>query len=58
VVVKQDATGSRTLAFGANYKHPGGTAPTLTTAAAAVDVLSILCVTASLFYVFSALDLK
>lgn len=58
IIVTQDGTGSRTLAYGANYKHPAGTAPTLTTDIAAVDVLSILCVTSSLFYVFSALDLS
>jgi hypothetical protein len=57
VIVTQDGTGDRTLAFGTNYEFPGGAAPTLTTAAAAVDVLSILCVTASLFYVFTAQDM-
>lgn len=36
----QDATGSRTLAFGSAYKFPGGTAPTLTTTANAVDMIS------------------
>jgi hypothetical protein len=39
IVVTQDGTGGRTLAFGSNWKFPGGTAPTLTTAANAVDVL-------------------
>lgn len=34
----QDATGSRTLAFGSSWKRQGG-APTLSTAAGAVDVL-------------------
>jgi hypothetical protein len=36
----QDGTGSRTLAYGSDYKFAGGTAPTLTTTAAAVDILS------------------
>jgi hypothetical protein len=40
IVVSQDATGSRTLAFGSYWKFPGGTAPTLTTTASAVDVLA------------------
>jgi hypothetical protein len=40
IVVTQDGTGGRTLAFGSNWKFPGGTAPTLTTAANAVDVIS------------------
>jgi hypothetical protein len=40
IVVTQDGTGSRTLAFGANWKFAAGTAPSLTTTAAAVDVLA------------------
>ena len=35
----QDATGSRTVAFGANWKFASGVAPTLTTTANAVDLL-------------------
>ena len=31
LTVKQDGTGSRTLAFGSAYQWPGGTAPTITT---------------------------
>lgn len=38
--VKQDATGSRTLAYGTKYKWAGGTAPTLTTTASATDFVS------------------
>ena len=37
--ITQDGTGSRTLAYGANWDFSGGTAPTLSTAAAAVDCL-------------------
>lgn len=37
--IVQDATGSRTLAFGSYYKWAGGTAGTLSTAANAVDYL-------------------
>ena len=40
IVITQDGTGSRTLAYGSNWKFPGGTAPTLTTAANAVDVVA------------------
>ena len=40
IVITQDGTGGRTLAFGSYWKFPGGTAPTLTTTAAAVDVLA------------------
>lgn len=39
IVITQDGTGSRTLSYGSYFKFPGGTAPTLTTTAAAVDVL-------------------
>lgn len=39
IVITQDATGSRTLAYGAYWKFSTGTAPTLTTTASAVDVL-------------------
>lgn len=35
--IKQDGTGSRTLAYGSKFKWPGGTAPTLSTAAGRVD---------------------
>ena len=40
IVITQDGTGSRTLAYGSNWKFPGGTAPTLTTTASAVDVIA------------------
>jgi hypothetical protein len=40
IVITQDGTGSRTLAYGSNFKFAGGTAPTLTTTASAVDVLA------------------
>ena len=40
IVVTQDTTGSRTLAYGSYYKFAGGTAPTLTTAANAIDMLA------------------
>jgi len=39
IVITQDGTGSRTLAYGSYFKFPAGTAPTLTTTANAVDVL-------------------
>lgn len=40
IFITQDGTGSRTLAYHADWLFPGGTDPTLTTTAAAVDVLS------------------
>jgi len=47
IVITQDGTGSRTLAYGSNFKFPGGTAPTLTTTASAVDVLAYYVESAS-----------
>jgi hypothetical protein len=38
--IAQDGTGSRTLAYGSYWKFPGGTAPTLTTAASSIDILA------------------
>jgi hypothetical protein len=37
--ITQDGTGSRTLAYGADWEFTGGTAPTLSTTAGAVDCL-------------------
>lgn len=42
VIVKQDATGSRTLSYGTAYKWPGGSPPVLTTTASAVDILTFV----------------
>ncbi len=42
LIVKQDATGSRALAFNAVYKFAGGEAPTLSAAADAVDILTFV----------------
>lgn len=39
IFISQDGTGSRTLAFGSYWDFSGGTAPTLTTTASAVDCL-------------------
>lgn len=42
LIIKQDATGGRTLTFNAVYKFPGGTVPTLSTAANAVDIITFV----------------
>jgi len=47
IVVTQDGTGSRTLAFGSYWKFAGGTAPTLTTTASAIDVIAYYVESAS-----------
>ena len=53
--ISQDATGSRTLAYGSNYDFIGGTAPTLSTAANAVDRIDYVVRTAtSIHCVFTA----
>ena len=55
IFIVQDATGSRTLSFGSYYDFAGGTAPTLTTAAAAVDRIDYVVRTAtSIHCVFTA----
>ena len=43
LVVKQDAVGGRTVTWNTIFKWPGGTVPTLSTAANAKDILSFLC---------------
>ena len=43
LIVKQDATGSRTLTWGTAYKFPAGVKPTLTTTANAIDIISFFC---------------
>ncbi len=39
IVLIQDATGSRLISFGTNWKFPSGTLPTLSTGAGKVDIL-------------------
>lgn len=40
IFITQDATGSRTLAYGSSWDFSGGTAPTLSTGASDVDLLA------------------
>jgi hypothetical protein len=58
IVVTQDGTGSRTLAFNSVYKFAGGTAPTLTTTASAVDVLAYYVESATRITVTSLLNVS
>lgn len=44
LILRQDGTGSRTVTWPASVDWAAGTAPTLTTTASAVDVLSFLTV--------------
>jgi hypothetical protein len=47
IIINQDGTGGRTLAYGSNYDFGGGTAPTLTTTANAQDMIAYFVVSAS-----------
>jgi hypothetical protein len=47
IVITQDGSGSRTLAYGSNWKFTSGFAPNLTTTAGAVDILSYYVESAS-----------
>lgn len=55
IFIVQDGTGSRTLAFGSYWDFAGGTAPTLTTTASAVDRIDYIVRTStSIHAVFTA----
>lgn len=59
IVVTQDGTGSRTLAYaGTKYKFAGATAPVLTTTGSAVDVLAYYCESATRITVTSLLNVS
>ena len=55
-VVTQDGTGSRTLAYGSNFDFPGGTAPTLSTGAADVDLIIGIAISTSRILCVANLD--
>jgi len=55
IFITQDGTGSRTLAYGSYWDFAGGTAPTLSTAASAVDRIDyVVRSTTSIHAVFTA----
>ena len=56
IILKQDATGSRTVTWGTNYKFPGGTAPTLTTTGDQADVITLIAYSASVLMCSSTLN--
>ena len=49
MIIEQDATGSRTITWGANFKWAGGTAPTLTTTPLRKDVFMFVSDGVSLY---------
>jgi hypothetical protein len=58
IFITQDGTGSRTLAMGTNFKFAGGTAPTLSTAAASVDRIDYVVAAATKIHAVVSLDVK
>ena len=56
--ITQDGTGGRTLAYHADYKWAGGTAPTLSTTAAAVDRIDYIVAAANKIHCVASLDVK
>ena len=54
IIVNQDATGNRTLAYGANWEFEDSAAPTLTTTANAKDVLTYFAQSSSSILVLGA----
>lgn len=57
LIVTQDGGGSRTLAYGAAYLWPSGTAPTLTTGGGSVDILTFVS-NGSVMYGVAQLDFR
>ncbi|CUA82084.1 hypothetical protein Ga0061063_0939 [Gulbenkiania indica] len=58
IAVTQDASGSRTLAFGSGWKFAGGTAPALSTTAGAVDYLAYYVESSTRVYVSAVKDVR
>ena len=58
IFIVQDGTGGRTLAFHGDYKFAGGTAPTLSTAANAVDRLDYVIRASDNVHCVVSLDVK
>ena len=58
IFVTQDGTGSRTLAYGTNFKFVAGTAPTLSTAASSVDRIDYVVASATKIHAVASLDVK
>ena len=58
IFITQDGTGTRTLAFGTNFKFVAGTAPTLSTAASSVDRIDYVVASATQIHAVASLDVK
>lgn len=58
IIINQDGTGGRTLAYGSYYDFGGGTAPTLTTTASAQDMIAYFVVSTTRINCVFTGDLK
>ena len=58
IFITQDGTGSRTAAFNSAFKFVGGTAPTLTTTASAVDRIDYIIKSSNVIHCAISLDVK
>ena len=58
IFITQDGTGSRTLAYGTNFKFVAGTAPTLSTAASSIDRIDYVVAEATKIHAVASLDVK
>ncbi len=58
IFITQDGTGSRTLSFGSYWDFAGGTAPTLSTAAASVDRIDYIVRTGTSIHAVATLNLS
>jgi hypothetical protein len=56
--IGQDSTGNRVLSFGSAYKFPGGTVPSLSTSANAIDYLTFVASGTNMNLIGKALDVK
>jgi len=58
IFITQDGTGSRTAAWGSNFLWKGGTVPTLSTTAAAVDRIDYIILASTKIHAVATLDIK
>ena len=58
IFITQDGTGSRTASWGSDWDFAGGTAPTLTTTASAVDRIDYVILDASNIHAVATLNLS
>jgi len=58
IFITQDGTGSRTLAYGSYFKFVAGTAPVLSTTAAAIDRIDYVVKSSTAIQAVASLDVK